>query len=149
MKQTSIPFYSRIWNKLKQFPETIAKGSSHPPPQSGVAAAAILSAGLSCLLMMINQHFTMISKQWNQIIWDLGAWMPGSHNQDPLYGSIGSYSGKVTFLIIVWLISWFLLHQLFKHKSIKAERVIFWLLISLAGAVIISWHPLIPYAPIS
>lgn len=149
MKPTSTPIYSLIWNFLTQFPETIAKGSSQSPPQSGVAVAAILSAGLSCLLMMVNQHFTMISQQWNQIIWNLGSWMPGSHNQDPLSGSLGSYSGKVTFLLLAWVISWLILHQLLKHKSIKAERAIFWLLISLGGAVIISWHPLIPYAPIS
>ncbi|MEL7039190.1 MAG: hypothetical protein AAFO04_26805 [Cyanobacteria bacterium J06592_8] len=140
--------YGKVWNFFRQFPQKLSQGSSQTPEVSGPAAAAIISAAFSCFLLMVNQHLTSIFKAWNQIIWDLGSWIPGSKNPDPLYGEIGSYSGKETVMLIGWLVSWLILHQLWKNKPIKTQTIFFYLFIFMAAATVMNWHPLFPYLPL-
>jgi hypothetical protein len=140
--------YSKIWQFLTHFPEKLSQGSNHPPEVSGPAAAALVSAAFSCFLLMVNQHFTSLFKAWDQIIWDLGSWIPGSKNPDPLYGEIGSYSGKETVMLIGWLISWLILHQFWKNKQIKTRTIFSYLFIFMVAATVMNWHPLFPYLPL-
>lgn len=144
----SQPIYSRIWHKLLHFPQRIALGAKNPPTVSGPAAAALVSASLSCFLLMVNQHFTSIYKQWNEIVWNLGGWIPGSKNPDPLYGEIGSYSGKETIMLITWLVSWLILSQLWKNRQVKFETIFLCLFGFLVAATVMNWHPLFPYLPL-
>ena len=143
-----LPIYTKLWNGFKQFPKNIARGSVNPPETSGTAAAALLSAALSGFCLMVNQHFTSIYPAWNEIIWTLGSWIPGSHNPDPLEGSIGSYSGKETVMLIVWLTSWMILHHLWRDRQIKINTIIFWFISLFLCATVMSWHPLFPYLPL-
>ncbi len=148
-RQLELPLYTRVWNILKGFPSILARGSQQAPETSGTAAAAILSASFGCFCMMINQHITMLSKSWDNFIWSLGAWMPGSHNQDPLYGQIGSYSGKVTILIFSWLVSWIVLHHWLNNRQVGPRTILLWMLVFLIAATVMNWHPLFPYAPLT
>ncbi|MGK7872330.1 MAG: hypothetical protein AB4426_03125 [Xenococcaceae cyanobacterium] len=142
------PLYGKIWEQIKHFPEGLAVGSQKSPTVSGPAAAALISAAFACFLLMVNQHFTVVFKAWNEIIWDLGSWIPGSRNSDPLYGEIGSYSGKETVMLIGWLASWFILNKLWQNRQIKSRTIFFWLFVFFVAATVMNWHPIFPYLPL-
>lgn len=142
------PLYGLVWRRCKNFPGKLAAGSQTPPTASGSAAAALVSAGFGCFFLMVNQHLTNLSKDWDNFVWALGSWIPGSHNPDELYGSLGSYSGKETLLLIGWLGSWLLLSRLWGHRQIKAKTIFFWLFTFFTTATIMAWHPLFPYLPL-
>ena len=144
----SLPWYVRLGNQLQKFPQGLSKGAEQSPPTSGAAAAALVSAAFGCFTMMVNQHFATIFKAWNEIIWDLGGWIPGSRNPDPLYGEIGSYSGKETILLISWLGSWFILHKLWRDRNVKTSTIFSSLFFLLVAATVMNWHPLFPYLPL-
>lgn len=143
-----LPWYIRLGNKFKNFPQALARGSSHPPATSGAAAAALVSAAFACFVMMVNQHITSIIPAWNEIIWNFGDWIPGSRNSDPLYGEIGSYSGKETVLLVTWLAGWLLLLLFWSEREIKGSTVFFCLFFLLVAATVMNWHPLFPYLPL-
>lgn len=142
------PFYLQFWNQLKLFPQGLATGAKSPPMVSGPAAAALVSAAFSCLALMVNQHFCSLFKSWEQTVWNLGSWIPGSHNPDPIYGEIGSYSGKETVMLIIWFASWFILGKLWKKRQISFSTIFFCLFSFIVAATVMNWHPLFPYLPL-
>ena len=144
----SLPWYTNLGNKIRQFPQGLARGANNPPTSSGAAAAALVSAAIGCFLMMVNQHLTSIFKAWNEIVWNLGGWIPGSKNPHPLYGEIGSYSGKETILLITWLVSWLVLAWLWRNREIKTSTIFSCLFFFLVAATVMNWHPLFPYLPL-
>jgi hypothetical protein len=150
-EQTSEPFYSRTWNQLKSFPNGLAEGAKNPPNTSGSAAAALISAGIGCVTMMISHHFSDgdKSKTVENWLWTLGSWIPGSHNPSKLWGNIGSYTGKETMLLIGWLSSWLVLSLLWKNKQIKSRTIFFWMFVLFIAATVMSWHPIFPYLPLT
>lgn len=143
-----VPLYGQIWKWLKHFPQGLAAGSQSAPTVSGPAAAALISAGFGCFLMMVTHHLSDTSKAREKIVWAIGSWIPGSHNSSELWGNIGSYTGKETMLLIGWLVSWPILHILWKNKNIKSRTIFFWLFTLLIAATAMSWHPLFPYLPL-
>ncbi|OCR01190.1 hypothetical protein BCD67_17670 [Oscillatoriales cyanobacterium USR001] len=142
------PIYTSIWNKLKQFPNGLSKGSQQPPITSGPAAAALISASFGCFLMMVTHHLSDTSPAREKIVWAIGSWIPGSHNPNPIWGNIGSYSGKETMLLVGWLVSWPILYFVWKNKRVKSRTIFFWLFTLLIAATAMSWHPLFPYLPL-
>lgn len=143
-----LPLYVRIWNQFKNFPQGLAAGCKTPPTGSGAAAAALVSAAFSCFLLMINQHLCSLFKAWNEMIWNLGSWIPGSRNPDPLYGEIGSYSGKETVMLIGWLGSWLFLSKIWQHRQIKFRTIFLCLFGFIVAATVMNWHPIFPYLPL-
>jgi hypothetical protein len=127
----------------------LAEGSGNPPAVSGPAAAALISAAIGCFTMMVAHHLSDTSKAREKFIWALGSWIPGSHNPDPVWGNIGSYTGKETILLIGWLVSWAILYPLLKNKQVKAKTIFFWMFVLLIAATAMSWHPLFPYLPLT
>lgn len=144
----SLPIYVEIWNQLKNFPPGLAAGSANPPKVSGPAAAALVSAAFSAFLLMVNQHLASIFKPWDEIVWSLGDWIPGSKNPDPISGEIGSYSGKETVMLIGWLLSWAILSQVWKYRQIRTRTIFFCLFAFFVAATVMNWHPLFPYLPL-
>ncbi|MDB9516933.1 hypothetical protein PN466_08235 [Roseofilum reptotaenium CS-1145] len=142
------PIYVKYWNQIKRFPGGLATGAKLAPTVSGPAAAALVSAAFSCFLLMVNQHLCSLFPEWNTIVWKLGYWIPGSKNPDPIYGEIGSYSGKETVMLIGWIVSWLMLHQFWKHREIKFSTIFFYLFTFLVAATVMNWHPLFPYLPL-
>lgn len=61
-KAETEPVYGLFWKQLKQFPKGLAAGSQNPPAVSGPAAAALISAGFGCFLMMVTHHLSDTSK---------------------------------------------------------------------------------------
>lgn len=147
-QDSSLPFYVQLWNQIKRFPGGLAAGCRDQPAVSGPAAAALVSAAFSCLLLMVNQHFCSIFKTWDTFIWNLGSWIPGSKNPDPLYGEIGSYSGKEIVMLIGWFVSWFVLATLWGDRQIKFSTIFFCLFTFIVAATVMNWHPLFPYLPL-
>ncbi|MFB2838095.1 hypothetical protein [Floridanema evergladense] len=147
-EKLNIPIYSQIWDTLKQFPKVLAEGSPNPPKVSGPAAAALVSAGFGCFLMMVFHHFSETTKSVDEMLSQIGGWMPGSNNVDKMYGSLGSYAGKQTILLIGWLGSWLVLHLMWRKKNIKPRTMFFWMFVFFVAATVMNWHPLFPYLPI-
>lgn len=143
-----LPWYTKLGNKLKQFPQGLAQGSENPPSSSGAGAAALISAAIGCFLLMVNQHFTSVFKTWENIIWSFGDWIPGSKNPDQLYGEIGSYSGKETVLLVAWLGSWLFLSWFWRDRDLKTGTIFSCLFFLLVAATVMNWHPLFPYMPL-
>ncbi len=143
------PFYGKIWREIKLFPRLLSKGANNPPTVSGPAAAALVSAGVGAFTMMVTHHLSDTSKAREEFIWMLGSWIPGSRNPDPIWGNIGSYTGKETMLLVGWLISWLILSQLWKNKEISSKTIFFWMFFLLVAATAMCWHPLFPYLPLT
>lgn len=148
-KLSPIPIYQKVWDKFKYFSAIFATGSNQPPATSGSAAAALISVGIGCLTMMVTHHIAETSTAADRLIWGLGKWIPGSDTGDKLWGSIGSYAGKETMLLVGWLVSWPILHNLLKDKQIKTRTIFMWTFGSIVAATVMSWQPLFPYLPLT
>lgn len=141
----SIPFYTHVWNRFKQVPKSLHKGSSQPPKTSGVAAAALLSGGIGAIAMMITHHYAELSTANNQFVIEMGAWIPGAMNPDPMWGNLENYAGKEMMFFIGWWLSWAILHPLLKNRQVKPRTLILGLLSLFTVATAMAWHPLFPY----
>jgi hypothetical protein len=141
----STPIYSRLWHQFKQFPRGIHEGASLPPKTSGTAAAALFSGGIGAVAMMATHHYAELSKANNKFVIEMGSWIPGAMNQDPMWGNLENYAGKEMMFFVGWLISWSILHQVLKHRQVKPRTLILGLLSLFAVATAMAWHPLFPY----
>ena len=82
----SEPLYTRFWNRLKRFPQTLHKGSHNPPATSGPAAAFLISGGIGAVTMMVVHHLSDTSKDRENVVRIIGSWIPGSVSLDPMWG---------------------------------------------------------------
>jgi hypothetical protein len=139
------PIYGRIWDYLKQFPNGLAQGADRSPDNAGTAAAALISAGMGCFIMMVTHHLTDTSPERAQQVWELGKWIPGSDTHDRMWGSIGTYSGEETILLIGWLVSWAILDRALKSTQVKTRTIFMWMFGLFVAATVMCWHPLFPY----
>jgi hypothetical protein len=111
------------------------------PLYSGPVVAASLSLLLAFLTLMISHHISRLSKQLDNIVHAYGHWIPGSTGNGP-DGSIGSYSGKETLALIVWLSSWLVFHILWRKQDLSLQV---WTRFFVVGLVLITlgfFHPL-------
>lgn len=140
--------WGKIWYKFKHFPRILAKGSQSPPTVSGPAAAALISAGFSCFFLMVNEHAIVVFKAWEQIMKNIGRWVPGISQANPMYGDISSYVGLEIVILTSWFLSWFVLARFWQHRQVKSQTIFFWLFAFFVAATVMNWHPLFPYLPI-
>jgi hypothetical protein len=139
------PIYTRLWNGFKQFPKGLHAGSAAPPAVSGPAAAALISGGIGAVAMMATHHFAEISKANNQLVIQMGSWIPYAMNPDPMWGNLENYAGKEMMFFIGWLISWPVLHLVLKHRQVKPRTLLGWLFGLFTLATAMAWHPLFPW----
>ncbi len=95
--------------------------------------------------MMITHHFAELSQANNQLVIEMGRWIPGAMNTDPMWGNLENYAGKEMMFLIGWLFSWAILHLFLKHRQVKPRTLIFGLLGLFTLATAMTWHPLFPY----
>jgi hypothetical protein len=84
-----------------------ARSESEIP--NGAGAAAVLAAGIGCAAMGIlafaGDASTAIGKALN------------------FYNPTGALSGVTTLAIILWLVSWFALHRLWRTETVAMAKV--------------------------
>lgn len=108
---------------------------------SGPAVAASLSLLLAFLTLMITHHVSRLTPTLDKWVHGYGYWIPGSRGSGP-DGSIGSYSGKETLALGVWLASWLILHFLWRKQDLALE---IWTRLFVIGLALITlgfFHPL-------
>lgn len=111
------------------------------PLHSGPVVAASLSLLLAFLTLMVSHHISRLTKTLDNIVHAYGHWIPGSTGSGP-DGSIGSYSGKETLALIVWLGSWLIFHVLWRKQDLSLQV---WTRFFVVGLVLITlgfFHPL-------
>ncbi len=109
---------------------------------TGPAIAATLAPVLGFYTLMISHHISRLSKEWDKFIHSYGYWIPGSTGTGP-DGSIGSYTGKETLAIVVWLVSWAVFHVLWQKQDLPIKR---WVPIFLGAMGLVTlgfFHPLV------
>ncbi len=111
------------------------------PLHSGPAVAASLSLLLAFLTLMVSHHISRLTPGLDKLVHSYGYWIPGSRGSGP-DGSIGSYSGKETLAIAVWLLSWLLFHCLWRKQDMTLSAWTRFFLISLVVITLGFFHPL-------
>lgn len=108
---------------------------------SGPVVAASLSLLLAFLTLMVSHHISRLTKGLDSMVHAYGHWIPGSTGSGP-DGSIGSYSGKETLALIVWLGSWLIFHQLWRNQDLSLQVWTRFFVISLVVITLGFFHPL-------
>jgi hypothetical protein len=102
---------------------------------SGPACAAVLAAALGLLALALAQVLSEVSAAFKSAMQILGdSWMPGA-------AGIGPYSGKETVALLVWLISWAILHVLWKPRELSVGRLGTIALALIGIATTLVWPP--------
>ncbi|OAI09750.1 hypothetical protein A1359_18355 [Methylomonas lenta] len=108
---------------------------------SGPVVAASLSLLLAFSTLMISHHISRLSRELDNIVHAYGHWIPGSTGSGP-DGSIGSYSGKETLALMVWLGSWLIFHFLWRKQDLSLQAWTRFFVVSLAVITLGFFHPL-------
>lgn len=108
---------------------------------SGPVVAASLSLLLAFLTLMVSHHISRLTKQLDNIVHAYGHWIPGSTGSGP-DGSIGSYSGKETLALFVWLVSWLIFHCLWRKQDLSLQAWTRFFVFSLVVITLGFFHPL-------
>ncbi|MDD2759497.1 MAG: hypothetical protein PHH11_04300 [Methylomonas sp.] len=111
------------------------------PIYSGPVVAASLSLLLAFMTLMISHHISRLSPGLDKLIHSYGYWIPGSTGKGP-DGSIGSYSGKETLALAVWLASWLIFHFLWRRQDLSLEVWSRFYVIALIAITLGFFHPL-------
>lgn len=126
--------------KPSQIPENDI--SEQPCLPSGPLVAASISPILGFFTLMVSHHISRLSKNLDRLVHAYGHWIPGSVGTGP-DGSIGSYTGKETLALTVWLSSWLLFHVLWRNRDLSVKVWIPWFLGSIFLVTLGFFHPLI------
>lgn len=103
--------------------------------KSGAAQAAFLSAMIGCLTLALVNLTTEISAAFKTFVFGVGKlWMPGAEG-------IGPYSGKETFALVAWLLSWVILHRMLRNKEWNLSAVLGIFLVGIGIATTLVWPP--------
>lgn len=101
----------------------------------GGAQAALLSAMLGCLTLAVVNLGTELSKKFQTFVHDVGKlWIPGAEG-------IGPYSGKETFMLVAWLLSWLILGRILRNREWNMNVVWILFLIGIGAATTLLWPP--------
>jgi hypothetical protein len=108
-----------------------------PLRPSGAAVAAMLAIGIGAMAMAIVVGISDASADFNNgLVHSIGkAWVPGAQG-------IGPYSGKFTFFLVGWLLSWGIGHLVLKKRDLDLGKwaVVSFALISLG--ILLIWPPI-------
>ena len=115
----------------------MATASSPTPLTTGPATAALIGAGLGVLALALSHLFSEASVSFKEAMQALGnLWMPGAQG-------IGPYSGKETVGLVVWLLSWTLLHLVLRKREVNLVVTGVITLVLVGVATTILWPPVI------
>lgn len=104
---------------------------------NGMAVAAFLSSMIGLLVMGIVNVGTEASDAFNNWVLSVGQlWIPNAQG-------IGPYSGKETFLLLGWLLSWVVLHFTMRKRDIKLWAPVMVFVVGMALATLFIYMPFI------
>jgi len=106
---------------------------------NGSAVAAFLSAMIGLLTMGIVHTATDASTSFSNWVLMVGKlWIPNAQG-------IGPYSGKETFLLLGWLLSWAVLHLLLRKRDMKLAIPVVVFVVGMALATLLIYTPFIDF----
>ena len=94
---------------------------------SGPAVAAMISAGLGCLAIGVFTTGAVLSEELKNTL--------------NIYNPAGPLSGKTTFAVVIWLVSWLLLGYLWKDKELNLRRSFIITMIMVAVGLLLTFPP--------
>jgi hypothetical protein len=107
----------------------------HTGKPTGASMAALVGAALGLLTLAIVQVATVLSEGFKELVFDVGkAWVPGAEG-------IGPYSGKETFMLVGWLVSWGVLRVLIGKRDVNVRLWFGAFLALLLAATLLLWPP--------
>jgi len=106
---------------------------------NGAAVAAFTSAMIGLLTMGIVHTATDASTSFSNWVLSVGKlWVPNAQG-------IGPYSGKETFLLASWLLSWTFLHLLLRKRDMKLAVPVVVFVVGTALATLLIYTPFIDF----
>ena len=106
---------------------------------NGAAVAAFLSAMVGLLTMGIIHTATVASTNFSNWVLSVGKlWIPNAQG-------IGPYSGKETFLLVSWLLSWAVLHLLLRKRDVRLASPVVVFAVGTALATLLVYTPFIDF----
>ena len=96
-------------------------------PANGGAAAALLAAGIGCVVLGVLSVLTGIFDSLSEAL--------------KFYGLADDISGVSTLMVVVWLLSWLILHQLWKKQQVNFPWVFVITLILIALGLLGTFPP--------
>ena len=96
-------------------------------PPNGGAAAALLAAGIGCVALGVLSVLTSAFDPLSEAL--------------KFYGLADDISGVSTLMIAVWLLSWLILHQLWKQRQVRFLRVLVVTLLLIALGLVATFPP--------
>ncbi len=97
-------------------------------PPNGGAAAALLAAGIGCVALGVLSVLTSLFDSLSEAL--------------KFYGLADDISGVSTLMVVVWLLSWLILYQLWKQRQVNFPRVLVVTLILIALGLLGTFPPL-------
>ena len=103
---------------------------------TGPAAAALGGTVLGLMALGLSQVYSERSEPFKHAMQSLGnLWMPGA-------AGIGPYSGKETVALLVWLLSWAVLHLVLRKREVNLIVAGIFTLVLVGVATTILWPPI-------
>lgn len=104
---------------------------------NGKYVAAFMSSGIGLLTMAVVNVGTELSDAFKTSVHNVGKlWIPGAQG-------IGPYSGKETFLLVAWALSWAVLMYALKDKKTDMKKWFGAFLAILLAATLLIWPPVL------
>ena len=100
--------------------ETGAAGGDRPDTQEpeGPIAAAVIAAGVGAFALGLLTTLSEMSKTIKDLL--------------SFYDPVGSLAGKTVGALVIWLVSWVLLHMVYRDKGFETRKTLTLALILIA-----------------
>jgi hypothetical protein len=86
------------------------EGIDFPDKPEGPVAAAVLAGGIGCLALGVLTTVAAASSSFSDwLSWD---------------DDVGPLSGKTALAVIVWLVSWAVLHVVYRNRPLETRRAL-------------------------
>jgi hypothetical protein len=105
--------------------------------KNGQVAAAMTAAMIGVLSLGISHTISVLSKDAKLFIFEVGkVWIPGAEE-------IGPYSGKESFMLIGWGLSWLILYYALRNRDVKLSYYTLLFMIGISVATLLVWTPFV------
>jgi hypothetical protein len=103
----------------------VAIGDKRETAVNGVALASFVAAGIGALAVGV---FVILNEA-------------GLFAAPALYGPAGGLSGRTTFAVVTWLVSWAVLHRRWKDRRLEAGRLYAITLLLITLGIVLCFPP--------